>query len=138
MKKRRKLLDRSLNWIREHLHATNLDVPDDLVAEWTFEDDEDEPRPAGFFFSVFAFGYMQYELLTGPLPATTPRSVPVVRMVQHFEMWQMKLALAGIHRHTSIQVDPMPLFGFPEGEQVKYWPHPGKMPSPVVATRDNS
>lgn len=138
MKKKRRLLDRSLIWIREHLHATNLDVPAELAAEWIFEDDEDEPRPAGFYFAVFAFGYMQYELLTGPTPPTTPRSVPVTRMVQHFEMWQVKLALAEIHRHTAIQVDPMPLFGFPEGEQVKYSPRPGQMNSSAAGARSSS
>ena len=130
MSKQRKLLDRSLNWIRGHLHATNHDVPEDLITTWIFEDDDDEPKPAGFFFSVFAFGYMQYELLTGPLPASTPRTVPVSRLVAHFDRWQMKLALAEIHRRTDIQTDPMPLFRFPDGEEVKYWPRARGMSAP--------
>jgi hypothetical protein len=131
-RKQRKLLDRSLNWIRRNLHATNLDVPDEFMVEWIFEDDSDEePRPPGFFFSVFAFGYMQYELLTGPVPADIPRSVPVSRLIAHFDRWQMKLALAEIHHRTDINVDPMPLFGFPEGEEVKYWPRRPVAPTPT-------
>jgi len=137
MKKQRKLLDRSLNWIRDHLHATNLDVPDEFVTEWIFEDEEDEPRPAGFYFSVFAFGYLQHDLLTGPLAASTPRSVPMARLVQHFYTWQMKLALVEIHRRTDVQVEPMPLFGFPEGEQVRCWPRQGEMAPPAEVSSAN-
>lgn len=122
-KKHRKLLDRSFAWIRTNLHATNLDVPEEFVAEWMFEDeDEDVPRPAGFFFSVFAFGYMQYEVVTKGGPAGEPRSVPMNRLVQTFELWQMKLALAAIHRKTPIAISPLPLFGFPDDEEVRYWP----------------
>ena len=132
-KKKRKILNRSLNWIRDHLHATNLDVPDEFIAEWIFEDDNEEPRPAGFFLAVFAFGYMQGELLNSSIPPSTPRSLPVDRLMQHFGMWQMKLALAEIHRHSDIQIDPMPLFAFPEGEQVKYWPRSREIISPADA-----
>jgi hypothetical protein len=113
------------------LHATNLDVPDEFVTEWIFEDDDNDPRPPGFYFLVFSFGYLQYELMAGPLPPSIPRTVPVSRLVQHFEKWQMKLVFAQLHRRTDIQFEPMPLFAFPEGEELRYWPRPGAMTPPL-------
>lgn len=120
--KKSKLLDKSLAWIRTHLHATNLDVPGEFLAQWIFEDDEAEAKPNGFFLSVFTFGYMQHELLCGCLPPTQPRSVSIDHLIERFGRWQLKLALTEIHRRTDIQVEPMPLFGFSDGEEVRFRP----------------
>jgi hypothetical protein len=116
-------LEKSLMWIRANLNATNLDVPTELIREWIFEDNDDDPKPGGFFFAVFTFGYMQSDLHTGPSPGSEPRSVPLSLLLELFNVWQLKLSLAEIHRRTPICVDPMPLFRFPKGEEVRYWPH---------------
>lgn len=117
-----RLLDQSLAWIRKNLHATNLDVPEEFVAQWIYEDDGEEPKPAGFFISVFAFGYMQHELLCDALPPTEARSVSVTKLIERFERWQLKLALTEIHRRTDLQIEPLQLFGFPDDEKVRFWP----------------
>ncbi|HTQ95416.1 MAG TPA: hypothetical protein VMH89_01345 [Candidatus Acidoferrum sp.] len=121
-KKKREALNRSLAWIRDHPDAKNLDVPDELVAEWIYEDDDADPRPAGFYFAVFTFGFLQRELITSALPPTQPRSIPVSVVFGYFGMWQLKLGLVEIHRRTDLQTEPLSLFAFPEGEQIKYWP----------------
>ena len=123
-KKRSELLDRSLAWIRAHAHATNLDVPTAFLVQWIFEDDDADPKPAGFSLSVFAFGYMQHELLCGTLPPSVSRTVRLDKLIELFARWQLKLALAEIHRRTEVQVAPTPLFEFPDDEEVRYWPRP--------------
>lgn len=123
-KEKSRLLDQSLAWIRTNPTATNLDVPEEFAAQWIFEDDDAEPKPAGFFFAIFAFGYMQRDLFSGILPPTTPRSVPVELLSERFQKWQLKLALTEIHRRTNIQTEPLPLFEFPDAEEVRYFPRP--------------
>jgi len=121
-KKMNRILNQSLAWIRMNPKATNLDVPEEFAAQWIFEDDGEEPKPSGFFFAVFAFGYMQRDLFTGLLPPTEPRSVPVALLAERFERWQLKLALTEIHRRTDIQIEPMPLFEFSDAEEVRFCP----------------
>jgi hypothetical protein len=121
-KKYHRLLDQSCSWINNHPRASNLDVPDEFVARWIYEDAEDEVRPSGFYLSVFAFGYMQTELIASGSPANSQLSVPVSRLIELFHRWQMKLGLAELHRRTDLQFKPLSLFEFPEGEQVTYWP----------------
>jgi hypothetical protein len=116
------MLKRSLAWIRKHPDATNLDVPDELVSAWIFEDDEAESKPAGFYFAVFTFGFLQRSIFTSTLPETQPRSIPVSVVFECFGMWQMKLGLVEVHRKTDLQIGPLSLFAFPEGEQITYWP----------------
>jgi hypothetical protein len=75
--------------------------------------------------TVFAFGFMQCALADSADQATTEEnalSISASKLVEHFNMWQMKLGLAEMHRKTELGVAPMPLFRFPAGEQVKYWP----------------
>jgi hypothetical protein len=118
-------LDRSHAWIRSHLDGTNLDVPADLLSEWIFQDDEEGPHPKGFHMSVFAYGFMQCALADSPVPTTTPEnglSISASKLIEYFNVWQLKLGLAEMHRKTEVGVAPMPLFRFPAGEQVKYWP----------------
>jgi hypothetical protein len=122
-KTKKHLLDRSLTWIRTHLHAKNLDVPGEFLSEWIIlEDDDAEVRPTGFYLSVFTFGYMQHELLCGTLPPTVARSVSIKQLIDLFGRWQVKLALAEVHRRTDIHVDALPLFEFPDGEEIRYRP----------------
>ena len=121
-KHRRQLLERSYEWIRGHLHATNLDVPDEFIEAWIFGDEDREAqRPAGFHFSVFAFGFLQHEALGGALPPSKPRTVALGRILERFDRWQFKLALAEVHRRTEVRVEPMPLFTFAEDENVTVW-----------------
>jgi len=118
--KKNKTLDRSLEWIRTHPGAVNLDVPDDLVAAWIFNDDRDDPKPNGFFLSVFTFGFLQQELIGRDLASGEKLSVPCAKLLAHFDRWQVKLGLVVIHRKTDISVAPLPLFSFPPGEEIKY------------------
>ncbi len=121
-KKPSELLNRSLAWVRTHPNATNMDVPEEFLFQWIFEDEGDEPRPAGFFMTVFAFGHLQHEVLTDNMPPSQPRTMPVDQLYERFGMWQLKLGLAQICRMTDLRIEPLVLFGFPSGEEVKYWP----------------
>jgi hypothetical protein len=67
-KKTRRLFNQSYSWIRSHPDATNLDVPDDLLGQWIFEDKDEDPKPTGYFITVFSFGFLQLRLLTDGLP----------------------------------------------------------------------
>jgi hypothetical protein len=121
-KKKQEALDRSLDWIRVNPNAMNLDVPPELVAEWVYEDDEAEPKPSGFYFAVFTFGFLQRDLFTSSLPLTQPRTVPVSHVIECFGIWQMKLGLAELHRKTNLEFGPMSLFAFPDDEKITYRP----------------
>jgi hypothetical protein len=50
--------------------------------------------------------------------------VALAQLLDRFERWQLKLALVEIHRRTDVKIVPLPLFSFPEGEQVEFWPGP--------------
>jgi len=126
--KKNDILDRSLDWIRSHPNAANLDVPDTLVEKWIYDDDPDDTRPTGFYLTVFSFGYFQHELMKSDLPTGQMHKVASARLFECFAAWQMKLALAMIHRKTDLNVAPLPLFDFPADEQISYWP---KTPSPL-------
>lgn len=120
--KNRKILSRSLDWIRNHPNALNLDVPNDLVGKWIFDDDPEETKPNGFYLMVFSFGFFQHSLLNSNLPIGHKHEVASARLFECFDRWQMKLALAEIHRKTDLGVAPLSLFGFPDNEQIRYWP----------------
>jgi hypothetical protein len=119
-RKQRRTLRRSFDWIREHPGATNLDVPTDLIDQWIFEDDDEDPKPMGFFMSVFTFGFLQQEVLADGFPPEQSRSVPVSRLLECFGVWQLKLGLAEIHRRTEMRLEPSALFAFPDGEELRY------------------
>jgi hypothetical protein len=125
----RRLLQHSCDWIRQHWDAQNLDVPDELLAAWIFQDDEEDPKPRGFHLAVFTYGFLQRELVVTGQPPGAKRAMPVAVIFDRFERWQLKLALAEVHRKTDLQVDPMPLFGFPEKEDVRYWPRNPEAPA---------
>ena len=117
-KQARRILNQSFAWIRAHPDATNRDVPEEFLDQWVFHDDDEELKPAGFFLSVFTFGYLQYQLLHGDRPPTEPRSVAVTELIERFYQWQLKLALTEIHRRTDLQIEPLSLFGFSDAEMV--------------------
>lgn len=123
MKKKssRKLLRLSCAWIRDHWDAHNLDVPADLLQQWTYQSDGDDLEPSGFHLAVFTFGYFQHDLISSQVPTGAQRSFPASLIVERFNRWQMKLALAEIHRHTDMRVRPLPLFAFPEDERIDFW-----------------
>ena len=121
-KQARRVLNQSFAWIRAHPDATNRDVPEGFLDHWVFKDDSEEPKPAGFFLSVFTFGYLQHQLLHGERPPAEPRSVPVTEVIERFYQWQLKLALTEIHRRTNLQIEPLSLFGFSDDEIVMFGP----------------
>ena len=121
-KKRRTLLNQSFDWIRRNPFANNLEVPNELLERWMFESDEEEEHPKGFHLSVFSFGYLQRDILTRQSPTTEPSSISITRLLSFFDLWQLKLGLVELHRNTDLRVDPMPLFTFPDGEEIRYWP----------------
>ena len=114
-------LEKSLKWISEHAHATNLEVPDEFLSDWMFEDDEEEQRPSGFYFTVFAFGYAR-RALSSPTGSNKPITIRLGQLIELFGLWQLKLALAQIHRRTDKMVEPLPLFTFPSGEEAIFLP----------------
>ncbi len=121
-----RLFEQSRAWIAHHPNATNLDVPDELLTQWIFNDDEEDPKPSGYFLSVFSFGFLQRRLLTDGLPASQRRTVPMALLIQNFSRWQLKLGIVELHRTTELAFAPMPLFSFPDGEEIQCWPRTGE------------
>mgnify|MGYP001552813431 CR=1 FL=1 len=116
-----RMLRQSCAWIKDHWNATNLEVPDEFVRQWMYEPGEDEMEPNGFFLGVFTFGYLQHQIIANNVPTGVRQSVPASRLFELFQVWQLKLAMAEIHRKTDVRMKPMPLFDFPAGEQIEYW-----------------
>ena len=120
-KSSRKLLRQSCDWIRDHLNAANQDVPSDLVQKWIYESDNEETKPSGYYLGVFAFGYFQHQLISLSVPFGEKVSVSSSKLLELFQKWQLKLAMVELNRLTDLRIQPMPLFSFPDGEQVEYW-----------------
>jgi hypothetical protein len=116
-----KLLEQSFEWIKDHWDAKNLDVPPEFIRKWIYEPNDDELKPSGFHLCVFTFGYCQHQLVSNDVPFGKQVSVSSARIVELFHVWQLKLAMAEIHRVTDVRVLPMSLFDFPDGEKIEYW-----------------
>ena len=112
----RKVLDRSFKWIREHPGATNLDVPDDLLADWTFNDDDDEQKPSGFFLSVFTLGFLQAKILSEDLPVGQKASIPVMAM-------QPKLAYSLKELAAELGVSKVTIYRLETRQLLRSLPH---------------
>lgn len=123
-KSSRKLLKRSCEWIRSNWNAQNLDVPTEFIHKWIYEPNEEEAKPSGFYLGVFTFGYCQHQLLSRGVPVGERMSVPSSRLLELFQVWQLKLAMVEVHRVTNVRMRPVALFDFPEGEQIEYWREP--------------
>jgi hypothetical protein len=119
-KNRRALKRESLSWIREHPFATNHDVPDRLVMQWSYRAD-DPFEPSSFYLGIFSFGYLQRQLLESSRPVGEKHSIPADRLLELFHLWQLKLAITTVHRETDLKVSPNPLFSFPPDEELSYW-----------------
>ena len=117
----RKLLDRSCGWIKEHWNAENLDVPDELLHQWIYNQGDENLEASGFYLAVFSFGYLQHELIAKEVPYGVKRSVPASLVLELFQMWQLKLALVELQRVTNLRFRPMALFEFPTDETVTMW-----------------
>ena len=117
----RRLLDQSCAWIRDHWNANNLDVPDAFLEQWIYNSGEEEIEPSGLHLAVFSFGYIQYDIVSNNVPPGVTRSFSASELLDLFQSWQLKLALAEIHRKTDVRTKPLPLFGFPKGEQIEAW-----------------
>jgi hypothetical protein len=117
----RKLLDRSCRWIRDHWNANNLDVPDEFLHQWIYNQQDENVEATGFYLAVFSFGYMQHELISKNVPDGVRRSVTSARLIELFQRWQLKLALVELHRVTHLRFLPMALFDFPADETVEAW-----------------
>lgn len=117
----RKMLEESCTWLREHWSPTNLDVPERLRERWIYEPADDQANPNGFHLAVFAFGLMQYDLISNCVPAGVKRSYSGEMLLSLFSRWQLKLALAEVHQRTELRIRALPLFAFPEDEEVEAW-----------------
>jgi hypothetical protein len=122
--KTRRLLEESYEWIRRHPGAMNLDVPDELLHQWILDDEMDSQR-SGYPMEVFTFGYVREMLRTDGLPPGQPREISSTRLSEDFRKWQLKLELVTIHRTTEVNIAPLPLFAFPDEEQIEYRPKKG-------------
>jgi hypothetical protein len=118
--------EQSYRWIKENWNAKNVDVPDELLREWTHSRPQDGAEPFGFHLSVFTFGYLQHEILTHKkLAEVTATTVSMNQILELFDRWQVKLALAAVDRITEIRTGALPLFSFPEDEVVVAYNFPG-------------
>lgn len=114
-------LDQSYRWLREHWNATNLEIPDRLLEQWMLEPADDHMKPYGFPLAVFIFGFVQYEMSGNRVPDDAKRRYSVEQLLSLFSLWQLKLSLAEVHRHTNVRTSALPLFAFPENEHVDAW-----------------
>lgn len=112
------LFTESVDWIRDNPRATIHDVPDHLVRVWVFELDEPQ-APIGFHLSVFSFGYFQRQLLKDGMVPGQMLKVSSEKLFELYEIWQMKLGLAAIHRQTDFKIGPLELFDFPRDERIQ-------------------
>ena len=110
----------SAEWIQGNPFATTHDVPDRLVQTWVC-DLEDVTAPTGFHLSIFTFGYCQRQLLVSGVAPNHKMTVGAEKLIELFQMWQLKLGLVEVHRKTDLKVGPMPLFDFPQDEAIEYW-----------------
>jgi len=117
----RQMLDRSCGWIRAHWNAKNLDVPDEFLHQWIYNQSDENVEATGFYLAVFSFGYLQHELIAKDVPFGVKRSVPASLLLELFQLWQLKLALVELHRVTDLRFRPMALFDFPADEAVEAW-----------------
>ena len=117
---RQVLFAESAEWIRANPLATIHDVPDRLVQTWCC-DVEDERVPTGFYLSVFTFGYCLRQLLDSGTAPNQKITVTASKMIELFQVWQLKLGLAEVHRKTDLKVGPVALFDFPKDEAIEYW-----------------
>lgn len=117
----RQLLEQSCAWILQHWNADNLDVPDELLEQWIYDPGEDEPEASGFQLAVFIFGHLQHDMISHNVPPQVKRTIALSQVVELFQKWQIKLALAAVHRRTGLRVKPLPLFAFPVGERIEAW-----------------
>jgi hypothetical protein len=93
----------------------------DLVKIWIYETGDEALRPSGFQLGVFSSGYFQHQLVSKDTPLGQKVAVPSKLLFELFQKWQMKLALTEIHRVTDVRTLPLPLFDFPEKEDICYW-----------------
>ncbi len=114
------LFTESADWIRGNPFATTHDVPDQLVKTWVCEL-EDAAAPTGFHLSIFTFGYCQRQLLASGVGSNHKLTVEAEKLIELFQMWQLKLGLIEVHRKTDLRVAPMALFDFPQDEAIQYW-----------------
>ena len=115
------MLNRSCSWIRDHWDACNLDVPEELLEQWTYQPGESDFEPNGFHVAVFSFGYLQHDLISNRVPVGVKRTLSASLMLELFSRWQLKLALAEIHRGTDLRMHPLPLFSFSNNEEIEFW-----------------
>ncbi len=113
------LLRESYAWITANPLATTHELPDRFVQRWTYEK-EDPEEPSGFYFSVFAFGYCQRQLLQRNVPPGVKLKISAEELIEFFQLWQLKLGIIEVHRKTEVRVDAMPLFDFPPNEHIVY------------------
>jgi hypothetical protein len=110
----------SAEWIRGNPLATTHDVPDRLVENWVC-DLKDATAPTGFHLSIFALGYCQRQLVINEVGPDRRLRVEAEKLIEMFQMWQLKLGLIEVHRKTNLRVGPMALFDFPRDEEIEYW-----------------
>lgn len=110
-------LNESLEWIRRNPRATNQDVPSDLRDRWMYESGE-EPDASGFQLAVFTFGYCQRQLEG---KNGQKFKIAATKLLELFQMWQIKLGLAEVNEKTDLKSAPLVLNDFPDGEKIEYW-----------------
>jgi len=111
------ILEESLEWIRRNPNATNQDVPPDLREKWMIET-TDEPENSGFQLTVFTFGYCQRQLVG---KGEQKLEIAASRVLELFQIWQMKLGLAEVNERTELKSKPVALYDFPADEIIECW-----------------
>ena len=111
------ILKESLEWIRRNPDATNQDVPSDLREKWMIES-TDEPENSGFQLAVFTFGFCQRQLAG---KGEQKLEIAASRVLELFQIWQMKLGLAEVNEKTELKSRPVALYDFPADEIIEYW-----------------
>jgi len=111
-----KILDESLQWLRQHPHPECADLPTHLIDHWKLElpaQHDELPAPSwGVPLAIYGFGYLQSRLLAEP-------SAPKIRFETNTLLmlamtWQLDLLSATGRRWPFCTVKPGRAFRFEE------------------------
>jgi len=110
-------LVRSCTWIRKNWDATNLEVPADLRSLWSRRD---EKGPSELQLAVLLFGLIQQNWRKAKTSRDGSFQISASALLEFYNIWQIKLALADLHHVSDIETSPVPLFVFSATDQIHF------------------
>lgn len=114
-----RFVERSCDWIANHLDATTHDLPDNLLREWLLDADAADSLAAGSYLTIFCFGSLLHDLKARDWIPNERLPMSVAGVFRMFAVWQLKLRMTQLHRTTNLHVDPTPIFPCGQNEWLR-------------------